>query len=432
MKRDQDVMEGYSLRSFSGDVTIDAFHRVRRVSEQLISPLTEEDCNIQSVPEVSPPKWHLAHTTWFFEKFVLQPFLESYEVFHPRYDYLFNSYYETEGSFHPRPLRGVLSRPSLPEVMEYRRHVDDGMRALWSELSIAGHEALQLILLGMAHEQQHQELILMDVKRNFSLNPLRPVYRESKVATLANAHGPRMEFKTFHAQPAEIGHGGDGFAFDNESPRHSVYIRGFRLGTRLVTNFEYLQFIDEGGYRRPELWLSDGWDLVKKGDLFAPLYWERDKECGWKVMTLSGLTPLHVHEPVSHVSYYEADAYARWAGKRLPTEQEWELAAIGQPVTGNFLESGRMHPVIATGETPISQLWGDLWEWTSSPYGPYPGYRAPAGALAEYNGKFMVNQMVLRGGSAVTPASHIRPTYRNFYPPASRWQFSGIRLAEDL
>jgi ergothioneine biosynthesis protein EgtB len=407
------------------------YQAIRQMSERLAEPLSPEDCQIQSMPDASPVKWHLAHTSWFFETFVLVPNVTGYQPFHPSFSFLFNSYYNAVGDRVARPIRGLMTRPTLAEVNAYRAAVD---RAIQAYLQSTG-EALpasvaDVIELGLNHEQQHQELILTDIKYALALNPLHPAYVEG-VATCPEVESPPLEWVGFPGGLQCVGHDGAGFAFDNEGPRHRVYLEGFRLGSRLVTSGEFRTFIDDGGYSRPELWLSDGWAVVRERRWEAPLYWEkRDQE--WMVMTLGGLRPLTDGEPVAHVSFYEADAYARWAGARLPTEAEWEVAAIDQPLSGNLLEEGRFHPRPASAGPGLTQCFGDLWEWTRSPYIPYPGSRPADGALGEYNAKFMCNQIVLRGGSCATPASHIRASYRNFFPPDARWQFSGIRLANDL
>lgn len=404
---------------------LDRYQSVRRVSEQICQPLAIEDYIVQAMPDVSPPKWHLAHTTWFFETFLLVPYLPGYEVFHPQFNYLFNSYYEAVGSRHPRPHRGLLSRPTVEEIYRYRAYVDQAMGLFLQEFAEVPLESL--ILLGLQHEQQHQELLLTDIKYNLALNPLRPAYRSdlSLPASIASKRG----WLSYCGGLDMIGHEGEFFAFDNESPRHSVYLQDYELADRLVTNGEYLEFIQAGGYNRPEFWLSDGWATVQAERWAVPLYWEQ-MDGTWWIMTLAGLRPLDSNEPVCHVSFYEADAYARWAGKRLPTEAEWEIAARQVAIQGNFLESGRLHPCGMQGMTRPDQIFGDVWEWTQSAYLAYPGFQPAKGAVGEYNGKFMCNQMVLRGGSCVTPQSHIRPSYRNFFPASARWQFSGIRLAQ--
>ena len=403
---------------------VDRFLAVRRLTEQLAAPLSPEDQTVQSMPDASPVKWHLAHTTWFFETFLLRPHVSRYEPFDPAYEYLFNSYYEAVGPRHPRPQRGMITRPGVNEVLAYRRHVTEAM----VELIGAGNQETPLVELGLNHEQQHQELLLMDVKHLLSLNPLKPAYA-SPLRDRRDVAAP-SGWLEFEGGLTSIGHGGDGFAFDNEEPRHRVWIEPFALSTRLVTCAEYAAFIEEGGYRRPEFWLSPGWDCVNQRAWEAPLYWQRDGG-RWSIFTLHGLRPLRDDEPVCHVSAYEAAAYAKWAGKRLPRESEWEIAAADVALEGNLLDSGSLHPAPATGGG-LAQMIGDVWEWMASPYVAYPGYREPAGAVGEYNGKFMANPMVLRGGCAVTPAGHVRRTYRNFFPPDARWMFGGIRLAEDL
>jgi ergothioneine biosynthesis protein EgtB len=403
------------------------YRRVRATTESLCEPLSPEDCQVQSMPDASPAKWHLAHTTWFFETFVLEREIPEYEHFQPQFRVLFNSYYQAVGSQHPRPERGLLTRPSLDEVLSYRRHIDALVLDFLAAPARLGREAVAIIELGLHHEQQHQELLLTDVKHLFSRNPLRPAYRSCPIATPARPQP--LRWLTYSAATRSIGNDGHGFAFDNECPRHRTLVGGFELASRLVTTGEFLEFIEDGGYQRPELWLSDGWNVVQERAWRAPLYWERQGS-SWLILTLGGLRPLSHDEPVCHVSLYEADAYATWAGARLPSEAEWETAAGDTLKTGNFLESRLLHPAAASDRAPL-QLFGDVWEWTRSSYGPYPGYRPPAGALGEYNGKFMCNQMVLRGGSCATPVSHIRATYRNFFPPDARWQFSGFRLARD-
>jgi ergothioneine biosynthesis protein EgtB len=406
---------------------LERYRQVRRATEALAAPLSAEDQMVQSMPDASPVKWHLAHTTWFFETFVLQG-LEGEPGARPDRALLFNSYYEAVGTRVARAHRGLLSRPSLAEVQAYRRAIDERM-ARWLEADRLPAERARLVELGLAHEEQHQELILTDIKHALFANPLAPAYTEAPAGDPAGRGRP-LVWRRHEERIAWIGHDGAGFSFDNERPRHRALVAGFELASRLVTADEYLEFIRDGGYRRATLWLSDGWAEVQASGWQAPLYWG-EEEGGWCVYTLRGRRPLDPGEPVCHLSYYEADAYARWAGARLPTELEWEVAA-GEPGTeGAFLESGALHPTAAGGEGP-AQLFGDCWEWTASAYAPYPGFRPEEGAAGEYNGKFMSGQMVLRGGSCATPRSHIRATYRNFFPPGARWQFSGVRLARDL
>jgi ergothioneine biosynthesis protein EgtB len=403
-----------------------AFLRVRRASEALAAPLSPEDQQVQSMPDASPVKWHLAHTTWFFENFLLAPHEPGFAPFHPRFGYLFNSYYEAVGARHPRPQRGLLTRPSLEEVAEWRANVDRRVLSLLSSPLPAA--ALDVLELGLHHEQQHQELLLTDVKHLLSLNPLRPAYRADAAAP-CRAPAPPLRWLDHPGGLVEVGHAGPGFAFDNEGPRHRAWLEPFLLASRLVTCGEYLAFMDDGGYRRAELWLSAGWAAVQEQGWQAPLYWERDR-AGWSVFTLGGLRAVDLSEPVCHVSYLEADAYARWAGARLPSEVEWEVAAASAPADGTTAGNERFHPA-AAGSARLAQTAGDAWQWTRSAYLPYPGYTAAPGALGEYNGKFMAGQLVLRGASCATPAGHSRPTYRNFFYPPDRWQFSGIRLARD-
>jgi ergothioneine biosynthesis protein EgtB len=404
-----------------------AYQQVRQLSQDLCQPLATEDYVIQSMPDVSPPKWHLAHTTWFFETFLLLPHLPGYEVFHPQFGYLFNSYYETIGQRHPRPQRGLLSRPTVEEVYQYRAYVDDAMRSLIDDQP-DNPSVADLIALGLHHEQQHQELLLTDIKHILALNPLHPAYHADLPLPPCQAVPAQEHWLDYPGGVCAIGHQGSAFAFDHESPRHPTYLQDYWLASRLVTNGEYLAFIAAGSYQKPDYWLSEGWATVQTQQWQAPLYWEQI-EGKWWVITLGGLRPLNEDEPACHVSFYEADAYARWAGKRLPTEAEWEVAAAQVPCQGNFLDSGYLHPTPASNCTRPDQLFGDVWEWTQSAYLPYPGFQTAAGAIGEYNGKFMCNQMVLRGGSCATPLSHIRATYRNFFPPSARWQFTGIRLA---
>ncbi len=402
---------------------------VRDVSRQLCAPLCTEDYCIQTMPDVSPPKWHLAHTSWFFEQFVLLPYLAGYKVHHPRYDYLFNSYYVTHGTPYPRPQRGLLSRPTVEEIYAYRAHVDAAIAELLDAVPEPHFaEVVFRTRLGLNHEQQHQELLLTDIKHIFAHNPLRPVYAER--ARNAPAAAAPLGWHELSGGIAEIGASGEGFVYDNETPRHRVWLDDFALASRPVTNGEYLAFMDDGGYRRPEFWLSDGWAAVNANAWEAPLYWER-RDGDWWHMTLAGMQPVDAAAPVCHVSCYEASAYAAWVGARLPTEAEWERCARDAAIEGNLLESGHLQPVAADSGSAPAQLFGDVWEWTASAYAPYPGYQPLADSLGEYNGKFMSSQMVLRGGSCVTSRSHIRASYRNFFYPGDRWQFSGIRLGAD-
>ena len=406
---------------------VEHYTATRRASERLCAPLSAEDCMLQSMPDASPAKWHLGHTTWFFETIVLEAETSGFKPFRREFRVLFNSYYNSLGEQHARPERGVLSRPSLDEVRAYRRHVDAGIVALLE--AGPGDRVQQIVELGIHHEQQHQELILTDLKHAFSRNPLRPAYQD-RAAPPALDPGP-LRWRSFGGGLREIGHAGAGFAFDNETPRHRVFVEPFELAVRPSTNGEYLAFMEDGGYQRPELWLSDGWSAVQQRGWRAPLYWERG-DAGWWQLTLSGPAALRPGDPVCHVSHFEADAFARWAGARLPTEAEWECAAEGAPVEGNLLESGLLQPAPSDPSGgDLAALFGDVWEWTASAYTPYPGFRPLAGSLGEYNGKFMSGQVVLRGGSCATPASHIRASYRNFFYPDARWQFSGIRLARD-
>jgi ergothioneine biosynthesis protein EgtB len=406
---------------------LDRYSAVRRASLALAEPLSAEDCAVQSMPDASPTKWHLAHTSWFFETLVLEATLEGFEPFDPHFRMLFNSYYNGIGEQYPRPARGLLSRPGLERVLAYRRHVDRAIERLLADPA-ARERVAAVVELGLHHEQQHQELLLTDLKHALAQNPMRPVYRKCPQPPAEPA--PELAWLGFEEGLRAIGHAGDDFAFDNERPAHRVFVEEFWLASRPVTNREYLDFVADGGYERPELWLSDGFAALAREQWRAPLYW-LPTAAGHATFTLGGPRAVHEDEPVCHVSYYEADAFARWAGARLPTEAEWEVAAAG-PVEGNFVESGLLHPAPsppASGRP--AALFGDVWEWTASPYVAYPGFRPLAGALGEYNGKFMSGQMVLRGGSCVTPRSHVRRSYRNFFPPAARWQFSGIRLARD-
>ncbi len=396
---------------------------VRRQSLALASPLTPEDMMVQSCPEASPAKWHLAHTSWFFETFLLREFLLGYRPFHPDFHWLFNSYYNAVSSQPQKKLRASFSRPGLDAILDYRAHVDTALEHLFA--GEAPEEAERRLVLGLHHEQQHGELLLTDIKHALWSNPLRPAYREEALPE-PGAPLTRQAWTPYEEGLRTIGHAGRDFCFDNEQPRHRVWLDAFELASRPVSCAEYLQFMEDGGYTRADLWLSEGWDAVQREGWDAPLYWHRE-DGDWTVFTLRGEVPLAdlLAAPVCHVSYFEADAFARWAGAKLPTEAEWETAAAGQePDERNLLEGGALHP-LPSMTAPL----GGTWEWTASAYLGYPGYDAVPGALGEYNGKFMANQMVLRGGSVATPASHIRPTYRNFFPTHTRWQFSGIRLA---
>jgi ergothioneine biosynthesis protein EgtB len=405
------------------------YRKVRDASVTLAAPLSDADATVQSMPDASPTKWHLAHTSWFFETMLLIPFLPGYRVFDPAFNFLFNSYYESVGERQPRPKRGMLSRPALPTVLHYRAHVDDAIETLLQDPLPA--TVANLIELGCQHEQQHQELILTDILHLFAQNPLRPAYRDPGPLALEPAAAGADGMTSFDGGIIEIGHDGRGFAFDCEGPRHQVLLEPFRLANRLVTNAEWIGFISDGGYRNPLLWLSEGWAKVRAEGWSAPLYW-RERDGTWWNMTLRGEQPVDPAAPVSHVSYFEADAYATWTGRRLPSEAEWEHAARDLPLTGNFVESGRLRPKpAAAGATGLTQMYGDVWEWTRSAFAPYPRFKPAEGAVGEYNGKFMSGQYVLRGGSLATPANHIRASYRNFFPPDARWQFSGLRLAED-
>ena len=412
------------------DGSIERYRQVRQVTESLGREVSPEDQVVQSMPDASPMKWHFAHTTWFFETFLLAPNEPSYELFDPRYGYLFNSYYEAVGARHPRPQRGMLTRPTIDQVLAYRAHVDTAVLGYLRSMDEGTWARLgPLLNLGLHHEEQHQELILTDILHLFSCNPVRPAFKRG-VPTERRTASP-FSWHDVSGGIYEIGHDGAGFAFDHERPRHEVLIRPYRIASRPVTNAEWLAFMDDDGYRRAEFWLSDGWANVRSEEWQAPLYWER-RDGEWWSMTLRGMQPVEMAAPVCHVSHYEADAYASWAGKRLPTEQEWEIAAADCPVRGNWMGSGRLRPAPADeAEAPLQQLFGDVWELTGSAFTSYPGYRPAAGAVGEYNGKFMSGQVVLRGGSCVTPDHHTRASYRNFFYPHQRWQFSGLRLAED-
>ncbi len=416
--------------STTGNTLILNYEQIRKDSELICAPLETEDYCIQTMPDVSPAKWHLAHTSWFFETFLLLPFVKNYHRFNPAYDHLFNSYYLTHGQPFSRPARGLLSRPTVAEIYRYRAAVDEAIVELITEASEKRWQEIEpLIVLGLNHEQQHQELMLTDLKHIFAQNPLHPRYRDlspPRPHAVADISWISVDKGIYH-----IGNSGNGFAYDNEYPRHQVLLQAFALASRPVTNAEYLEFINDGGYKNPALWLSDGWASLQANAWRAPLYWQqRDNE--WWQMTLGGMRPLDLNAPVCHVSQYEAAAYASWADKRLPTEFEWEVSVTGLPVQGNLRNTDYLQPAAGNDDTSLQQVYGDVWEWTASAYAPYPGYRIPDGTVGEYNGKFMSSQAVLRGGSCVTPRDHIRSSYRNFFYPQDRWQFSGIRLAQDL
>ncbi|MES2978434.1 MAG: ergothioneine biosynthesis protein EgtB [Pseudomonadota bacterium] len=429
-----------SQRHASSGTLARRYAQVRDQTLRLIEPLSPEDCQLQSMPDASPAKWHLAHVTWFFETFLLERFEARFEPFDARFRVLFNSYYNAIGDKHPRAQRGMISRPTLTEVVRFRVQVDERMQALLARIEgrddPEAAEFSSLLTLGLQHEQQHQELLLTDIKHALSLNPARPAYRQHwplaairpQPQTWLGFEGGLIE----HGWDAQL----DGaFAFDNETPRHKAFVAPFEIGNRLVTHGEMMNFVADGGYRRPELWLSMGWDWLTQNTVTLPMYWRQD-EGSLRSFTLQGEVEVDPHTPVCHLSYFEADAYARWAGARLPTEQEWELVARRTAPTrsmGNFVESQALHPLPLQDSTTgqAGQLFGDVWEWTQSNYNPYPGYKPWAGLVGEYNGKFMCNQFVLRGGSCVTPQSHARASYRNFFPPDAQWQFSGLRLARD-
>jgi len=417
----------------------DRFHQIRNFTNGLCAGLEPEDCVVQSMPDVSPTKWHLAHTTWFFETFILKKFVPGYRAEIPEYAYLFNSYYNAAGDMHRRDLRGLISRPTVSQAQRYRTSVDSHIDDLLSNPDESLLDEMEAILvLGFHHEQQHQELLITDIKHVFAQNPLYPVFRQRNRDVAAKTITP-IQFIDFEETVTAIGHNGNEFAYDNEGPRHQALVPAFSLATRPVTNGEFIAFIEDNGYSRAEFWLSLGWMTVNEQRWNAPLYWTK-RDGAWWNFTLSGLRRVDQSEPVTHVSYFEADAYANWAGTRLPTEFEWERAALTCPIEGNFVETELFHPVAAVSavladkpgkDQRLHQMFGDVWEWTRSAYSPYPGYRAAPGALGEYNGKLMCNQYVLSGGSCATSRIHIRRTYRNFFQPEKRWQFTGIRLARD-
>lgn len=409
---------------------MDRYLRIRQQTEKLCEPLQIEDYVIQTAPFASPAKWHLAHTAWFFETLVLKPFMASYKEYHPTYAQIFNSYYDTIGQYHPRPERGLLARPTVAEVYAFRNAIDEQLLAVLQDES---HPHRQDILfrteLGLNHEQQHQELLLTDIKYNFAYNPLKPAYRDLKLSDVFQSSA--LQWVNFSGGLIEIGNSNRQFCYDNETPRHKVYVEDFSLASRPVNNAEFMAFIADKAYQQADLWLSDAWPIVREQNWQAPLYWQLQGDT-WYYMTLGGLKPVDPDAPVAHVSFYEAAAYARWAEKRLPTEAEWEFAAAKQTIEGNFVDDDILQPcACVTDKEPLQQMFGDVWEWTQSPYMAYPGYRQAHGPLGEYNGKFMSNQMVLRGGSCFTPHDHIRSSYRNFFYPHERWQVSGFRLAED-
>ena len=413
------------------DVLLKRYKSVRNFFNILCEPLKTEDYVIQSMPDASPVRWHLAHTSWFFEAFVLQNAVKNYKSLHPQYSFLFNSYYTQIGERFTRSIRGLLSRPTVEEVYEYRKYVDENITEFMENCTDSQlKEFGPVIEIGINHEQQHQELMLTDIKHVFSMNPLYPVYIDTYAPVVD--YVPKQSFINFDEGIYEIGHPGNDFGYDNEFPRHKEYTKPFGLGNRLVTNREYIDFIEDNGYKNTELWLSDGFSTVEREKWSGPLYWAK-QDGEWWNFKLTGFHKVDLNEPVCHISYYEADAYARWAGYRLPTEAEWEIAAGNLPISGNFVENGNFHPIAIPEEedNSLKQMYGDTWEWTMSPYIPYPGYKTLPGALGEYNGKFMSNQMILRGGSCATSKSHIRRYYRNFFYPGSRWQFMGIRLAKN-
>jgi ergothioneine biosynthesis protein EgtB len=426
--------DGLTTDQLMPDRTLaDRFRFVRAATSALCEPLSAEDYVVQSMPDTSPVKWHLAHTTWFFEEFILQHAVPGYVFHDDQFRYLFNSYYNTVGPMHSRPQRGLLSRPTVAQALAYRAHIDERLGALLDAGGLSP-DITAAIILGLHHEQQHQELLVTDLKHLFSCNPLLPAYVRESAAPLRTA--PALSFKLFDGGLVDIGHDAEGFCFDNELPRHRTYTGAFRIANRAVTNGEYLEFVRAGCYDNPALWLSDGWATVQQQGWQRPIYWTPSLDGEF---SLTGLRELNPHTPVCHISYYEADAFARWADARLPTEVEWEIAANPLPTRGNFVENRRWHPEapaqlasVPEGDTALLQMFGDVWEWTQSPYTPYPGFRPANGALGEYNGKFMVNQLVLRGGSCATAASHIRASYRNFFNAPARWQFTGLRLARDV
>ncbi len=421
-----------SARSERASNLIERYRQIRNFSTRLSGGLQPEDCVVQSIPDVSPTKWHLAHTSWFVETFILKVWAPDYQPAVPEYAYLFNSYYNAAGNMHRRDLRGLISRPTLAETRRYREHIDDSVIDLISSADEKLLAELEpVLILGFHHEQQHQELLVTDIKHVFAQNPLHPIFEARTSSEKSKGVSPQ-KFLPFDEAIISVGHEGAEFSYDNEGPRHRALVPAFALASRPVTNGEFIEFIEAGGYTRSEYWLSLGWTTLNEQRWEAPLYWEK-RDGAWWNFTLSGFRPVDENEPVTHVSYFEADAFANWSGARLPTEFEWEHAAANLPMEGNFVETERFHPAPASsshGEN-LTQMFGDVWEWTRSSYSPYPGYHAAPGALGEYNGKFMCNQYVLRGGSCATSRTHIRATYRNFFQPEKRWQFTGIRLARD-
>ncbi len=408
------------------------YQATRHVTEKICKPLEIEDYVIQTMPEASPAKWHLAHVTWFFEAFLLKPYLTDYKEFNQGFHYIFNSYYQQLGVMHPRAKRGLLSRPTVADIYRYRAYVDEKMQILIENIG-EQPEIQKRIMIGLNHEQQHQELFFTDIKYNLSVNPLYPVYRDDLApAPQTNPNPNLQQWHHFDSGMYQIGNNAQNeFIFDNEYPTHQHYVDEFQLSSRLITNGEYIEFIEDKGYQRPEFWLSDGWATVQQQQWQAPLYWQK-RDDAWWCFTLSGLQPVDENAPVCHVSYFEADAYTTWADARLATEFEWEVAAQSLPMEGNFYEADHLQPIPALDATHLQQMYGDVWEWTRSPYVAYPKYRPAKGAIGEYNGKFMCNQFVLRGGSCVTSQNHIRLSYRNFFYPHERWQFKGFRLAKDV
>ncbi|WP_314728307.1 ergothioneine biosynthesis protein EgtB [Bacillus sp. Marseille-Q3570] len=419
-----------SITEQKSTLLLKSYQQIRAFSEQIIAPLEPEDFVVQSIPDVSPPKWHLAHTTWFFETFILIPYHSTYIRFNETFDYLFNSYYETHGKPYPRHARGLLSRPSVREIIEYRQHVDKSMFNFLDNCHENTLEEIAPILeIGLHHEQQHQELLVTDIKYNFSINPLKPIYHDKRNEPGSSL--PEMDWITFQEGVVETGYSDEGFSFDNERPRHKSWLDAYAIANRPVTNGEYLDFIEDGGYQEPAFWLSEGWTKIKDDQWEAPLYWE-NIDGSWYTFTLSGMKKVELDEPVTHISFYEADAFARWSGKRLPTETEWEHAMKNVEIDGNFADNKMFHPDRDYHScNQMYKVFGDVWEWTSSPYTLYPGSKPLEGTLGEYNAKFMCNQMVLRGGSCTTHSTHVRHSYRNFFHPDKRWQYSGIRLARD-